>query len=218
MNLIRKLYKLIDIENLSDSTYVLKFERNDLMFIPGQNIIIGFNNESESRPYSIFSGLNDNYIEVLIKDVQDGNLSKRFRKVSPGDSLLLSEPFGGFIIENDIIENIHHYFIATGTAISPFHSIITSYENLYFTLIHGIRYENEQYRKEKYINGKYLTCITKSENGSFHGRVNDFIKETDLIENSKFHICGSYSMIDNVYDVLLEKGISKNQIVTEGYF
>jgi len=39
------------------------------------------------REYSIYSGEKDDYLEVLIKEVDNGDLSKRFKNCKPGDKL-----------------------------------------------------------------------------------------------------------------------------------
>jgi ferredoxin/flavodoxin---NADP+ reductase len=217
MGVYSKEHQVLDIINLTESIYILRFERNGLSFIPGQNITLSLIDENDSRPYSIFSGIQSDYLEVLIKEVENGNLSKKFRKLAIGTPLLVSAPYGGFTIEQLHQGAEHFYFIATGTGISPFHSIINSYNNLNFTLIHGIRFEQEQFKE--YINSeKYVSCITQGFNGNFNGRVTSYIKQSEIQTGSYFFICGSYDMIDDVYAVLENKGVLRNNIVTEGYF
>ncbi|NJM14595.1 MAG: hypothetical protein HC896_03735 [Bacteroidales bacterium] len=41
-------------------------------------------------------------------------------------------------------------FLATGTGISPFHSIVNSLPGLNYKLLHGVRYINEGYDKADY--------------------------------------------------------------------
>ena len=74
------LSKIISVRNLTDSTYVLELERNGLQFYPGQHIGLGVKDYLYMRDYSIYSGVNDINLEVLIKEVEDGNLSRKFKR------------------------------------------------------------------------------------------------------------------------------------------
>ena len=63
------LHKLVGIKNLTDSTYLLQIEKNNMVFEAGQHILLGRYNDPDQREYSIYSGIADNYLEILIKEM-----------------------------------------------------------------------------------------------------------------------------------------------------
>ena len=208
--------KVINIRNLSDSAYILRFERNDIVFIPGQHIYVGLNG-NDNRPYSIYSGLKDDYIEILVKVVDHGNISHKLRSIKPGEILNIDEPQGSFFIEPEEM-NSPLWLIGTGTGISPFHCFVRSYPDLDYKIIHGIRYASEAYDRDVYGVEKYLCCTTREANNYFNGRVTEYLKREPLDERTFYFLCGNYDMIDEVYDLLVSRSINKKQIKTEGYF
>ena len=117
------LHKVIQIRNLTESTYVLKFTRNNMQFRAGEHIIAGLKGEMDQREYSIYSGEDDDYLEILIKEVKDGNISSKLKQCKEGDLLDVNGPFGSFGIEKFDMRSKKHIFISTGTGISPFHSM-----------------------------------------------------------------------------------------------
>jgi ferredoxin/flavodoxin---NADP+ reductase len=210
------LHKVTGIRNLSDSAYILRFERNNIRFVPGQHINVGLPDEDD-RPYSIYNGIDDDHLEILVKEVINGYISKKLRHVEPGEFVSIDEPFGEFTIENEIKRQVPFWFIATGTGISPFHSFVLSYPGIRYRIIHGIRYWKESYEREAYKEGTYICCTTCDE-GDYNGRVTEYLEGSDLDGQAYYYVCGSYEMIDQVFDLLILKGVSKTQIQTEGYF
>ncbi len=208
------LHKVISKREFVGSAYVLRFERNGLVFIPGQHLNVGVVGD-EDRPYSIYSGLEDDYLEILVKEIRNGNVSGKLKLLKPGELLSVGSPHGSFNIEPD--NNMKFWLIATGTGISPFHSFVRSFPSLNYRLIHGVRFYKESYDREAYGN-YYHCCVTGESSGHFQGRITEYIKN-EIIDNSAlFYLCGNYSMIDDVYDILKDKGISETRIKSEGYF
>ena len=94
-------YKVLNIRDLSPSTYILRLERKKLDFKPGQCFNLGLKGSGINREYSIYSGVDDSYLEFLIKEVKRGSVSPALRKVKPGDEVALHGPYGAFIISSD---------------------------------------------------------------------------------------------------------------------
>ncbi|HBC78666.1 MAG TPA: oxidoreductase [Bacteroidales bacterium] len=211
------LHRVQGIRNLSDSTFILCFEKNDIKFVPGQHINVGLPGEDD-RPYSIYNGVKDDHLEILIKEIPNGYVSRKLKLMEPGKFVSVDQPNGDFTIEREIMDELPFWLICTGTGISPFHSFVASYPGLKYRIIHGIRYSNESYEHKKYSDGTYLSCTSGDKTGDFNGRVTEYLANTDIEKQAYYYVCGSYEMIDQVYDLLIYKGISKAQIKTEGYF
>ena len=64
-------HKVISLRNLTPSTYIIRLEKKDFTFKTGQYITLGFSGSIDRREYSIYSAEQDDYIEVLIKEVED---------------------------------------------------------------------------------------------------------------------------------------------------
>ena len=114
--------RLIKIRNLSPSAYVLRFERKDFNFLPGQCVNIGIKGTGINREYSTYSGKDDPYLEFLIKDVSGGLVSSALRKLAIGTEVDMHGPYGAFILNPEKINHSNYVFIGTGTGIAPFHS------------------------------------------------------------------------------------------------
>ena len=61
-----------EVRRLTDETIVLRMERGDIDFEPGQYVRIGVDGDSEIRDYSVYSGNNKPYLEVLLCRVGEG--------------------------------------------------------------------------------------------------------------------------------------------------
>ena len=91
-------HELIGRRDLSPSAYVLRIERGETQFTPGQYITVGAAGDVESREYSVYSGAEDPCLEVLIKEVSGGSVSRQLRRLPPGSALAVEGPFGFFTI------------------------------------------------------------------------------------------------------------------------
>lgn len=212
------IYKIQQIRHLTNSTYVIRMDRGGMKFIAGQNLNLGIAGDTEKRDYSIYNGESDNYLEVLVKEVEDGLVSKQMKKLKPGDKLEIDGPFGFFTLKPEDIDTKKYLFIASGTGIAPFHSIAQSHPNLNFKLIHGIRHSNEAYEKEHYPEGKYVSCVTSDDKGDFKGRVTDFLKSNPVDNETLCYLCGNVNMIYDAFDVLKEQGVPSGNLHAEVYF
>jgi ferredoxin--NADP+ reductase/benzoate/toluate 1,2-dioxygenase reductase subunit len=212
-----QLCKVLDIRWLTDSAYVLRFERNDTVFVPGQYLTLSRADSLMAREYSIYSGKGDSYFEVLIKAVPDGIVSQQLKEVRPGNLLRVGGPHGNFCLPAQAPENFRYLFIATGTGIAPFHSIVRSYPGLNYTLLHGIRFANEAYGADDFDPQRHILCTSK-DNGTFNGRVTQYLENIEVPADTLCYLSGNSQMIFEAYAILRKKNIAVKQIFTEVYF
>ncbi|MCD4729700.1 MAG: hypothetical protein K8R74_03805, partial [Bacteroidales bacterium] len=184
----------------------------------GQNLNLGIAGDVEKRDYSIYSDENDAYLEVLVKEVEDGLVSKQMKSLQSGDKLEVDGPFGFFTLKTEELDSKKYLFIASGTGIAPFHSIAQTHPNLNFKLIHGVRYSNEAYEKEHYPSDSYVSCVTKDNSGDFKGRVTDYLKVNPVDKDTLCYLCGNVNMIYDAFDVLKEQGVPSGNLHAEVYF
>lgn len=215
---VDKQYKVQQIRDLTDSTYVVRFNRCDMEFVAGQHITLGIPGDNQVREYSIYSSIHDPYLEVLIKEVEDGIVSRRIHKLSVGDLLHVDGPFGFFTLDTEEIYSGNFLFVATGTGIAPFHCFAGSHPRLNYRILHGVRYANEAYESSSFPKDRYTLCTSRDQLGDFHGRVTDYLKLNEVDSDTLIYLCGNCDMIYEVYDHLTSKGIDSDQIKTEVYF
>lgn len=216
--LANQIYKTLQIRHLTDSSFILRFERNGLQFSPGQYLNIGPGNDIEKRDYSIYSPVNADYLEVLIKEVDNGTVSKSLKHCRQGDLLEVSGPFGFFTVPKDQVQTSRFLFIASGTGVSPFHSMILSNPAMDYHLIHGVKYGNEAYGAEDIDLQKLTLCTSRDQTGNFHGRLTSYLSTLEPDKDTLCYLCGNVNMIYDAVDILKEKGIPSSQIHTEVYF
>ncbi|MDC0584401.1 FAD-binding oxidoreductase [Bacteroidales bacterium] len=217
-----KLYKgtVIEKRNITESTFVLSLDRNGMIFSPGQHIVVGSDNDIERREYSIYSGINNSNLEILVKEIEDGNISKKLNFLEKNDILEIEGPFGQFTINEHSAQSKKFLFIASGTGISPFHSFIKSYPSINYTMLHGIKHINETYDKTDYKNNNIKICTSRDKKGDFNGRVTDYLIKHPVKDftNLQVYACGNSNMIYDAFDILKKQGMQSEQFFTEVYF
>lgn len=212
------LHKIQSIRNLTDSTYIIRMEKNNFEFRSGQYLSLGLPDDVNMREYSIYSGSNDPFLEVLIKEVEEGDISVILKKTKTGQALNVEGPYGFFTLKEKDIETQEFLFLATGTGISPFHSFIKSNPKINYSLIHGIRMSSETYEKENYSKERYTSAVSQDSKGNYQGRLTEYLKTLNPKADTLCYLCGNVDMIHDAYDILQEKGIPVDQIHSEVYF
>lgn len=212
----RKSCEVLEVRKLTESTAVLRFERQGLDFEPGQYVRVGLEDDSEIRDYSIYSGSNEDYLEVLVRRVEEGLVSKQLCDLVPGERVQMGGPYGHFKLLDSLRET-PLLFIATGTGISPYHSFVSSFSGLDYRLIHGTVKLCESYDAHFY-GDRYFHCVSRETGGDYNGRVTTYLQEQEVAPQTNAYLCGNCDMIYEAFDILQDKGIPTAQIHTEVYF
>lgn len=213
-----RVHEVISVRTITESTYVLRMERNGLEFVPGQYISIGKAGSIDKRDYSIYSSKEDDFLEVIIREVKDGSVSKSLKRMKPGDKIELEGPFGYFRLKPEDLSDSKFLFIASGTGISPFHSIVRSHSGIDYKLLHGVRNATEGYDKNDYDQDQHILCTSREGSGEYYGRVTDYLREHPVSKDTLCYLCGNVEMINDVYDILEEQGVPSGNMHAEVYF
>lgn len=214
----KRLHQVHHIQNLSSSTYVLRIDRHNVIFSPGQYVVLGKKGSFDAREYTIYSSIDDNFLDFLIAEVDGGVVSKALRQCKPGDVLELEGPMGYFLLEEQARATAKLCFIATGSGIAPFHSFVRSYPGLDYILLHGVRYTADCYDREIYAPHRYISCISREAGGDFHGRVTDYLREHSADLETLYYLCGNCNMLYEAYDLLVQQGVRRDHIKTEVFY
>ncbi|TKG94729.1 oxidoreductase [Puteibacter caeruleilacunae] len=211
-------YTVQQVRHLTDHAFVVRVPRNGFDFKAGQHMVLGMKDDYHTREYSIYSGEEDEFLEVLVKEVEDGYFSPKLKSIKPGDEVEIHGPFGQFGIDEKKKAEKRHVFIASGSGIAPFHSYVVSHPDLDYTLLHGVRNSSEAYERDEYEDGRYVLCTSRDESGDFHGRVTGYLSKTDFDKNTHFYLCGNSQMIFDALEILKDKGFKRDSISAEVYF
>ena len=211
-------YKVEQIKNLTDHTFVLSLPKSRFKFVAGQHISLSIAGDYQSREYSIYSAEEGDNLQVLVKEVEGGYFSPKLKHLKVGDMVEVHGPFGKFWLDEKRKDTHKHVFIASGTGIAPFHSMVKSYPELNYHLIHGVRYANEAYEREEYASERFTLCTSRDKKGDFEGRLTEYLKQTKFDENTCFYLCGNSDMIFDSMEILSEKGFGRESITVEVYF
>lgn len=212
------VYVIERVRYLTESTYVLRFSRNGMEFNPGQHLVLGLPGSSDLREYSIYSGIHDDYLEVLIKEVDVGVVSRQLKNIQPGDKLEVRGPYGFFLTESGITQPARLLFISSGTGIAPFHSYLRSNPDVDYRIIHGVRKMEEAYDIHHYKRDLLKVCTSRDKQGDFEGRLTEFLLDAEIETDRQVYLCGNSHMIFDAMDILRALGIPQRQIFTEVYF
>ena len=225
MNLIKydikidsSFYKIEEIRQLTNETFSLKLPKARFSFKAGMHISLGIHGDYQSREYSIYSGENSENLEILVKEVDNGYFTPKLRKLKVGDLVEIHGPFGNFGIDSKFAGTGKFVFIASGTGIAPFRSMVRTYPELDYTLIHGVRYASEAYDKHEYSRDRYVLCSSRDQKGTYHGRLTGYLKNCKFSPETHFYLCGNSDMIFDALEILKDKGFKRDQIHCEVYF
>ncbi|MCF6332971.1 MAG: FAD-binding oxidoreductase [Draconibacterium sp.] len=213
-----KKHKVIVIRHLTESTFVVRLGRNNLQFQTGQFILLNYVGLADQREYSVYSGENDDYLEVLVREVEGGKVSGKLKQLKVGQEIGVDGPFGFFRFDPQKFSSQKFLFIATGTGVSPFHSFVRTYPELDYQLIHGVRFGNEAYDLADFEKEKVKLCTSGDEKGDFMGRVSDYLFGQKIDAGTNCFLCGNSEMIFEVFDILTGKGVPVSNIYSEVYF
>lgn len=211
-------YRVHQVRELTASTYVVRLDRHDLEFDPGQYISLGVADDINMREYSVYSPVDCEYLEVLVKEVKQGHVSKLLRRLEQGEEVRLDGPFGFFTIEEQARRESSFLFIATGTGISPFHCFAGSYDGLDYRVVHGVRTQEECYEREAFARDRYISCLTRDERGDYQGRVTDWLRDNPVDPTTMCYLCGNCDMIYEAFDILIGHGVPHDHLFAEVYF
>ncbi|MGA2762948.1 MAG: FAD-dependent oxidoreductase [Spirochaetia bacterium] len=211
---------MVGNREVSPSAFVLRLERDGLDFRPGQWINLGRKGGLERREYTIYSPPSEDFLEVLVKEVEGGTVSRDLRRCREGDILEVDGPHGSFVIEPQA-RGGKFLFIGTGTGVSPFHCLTLSYPTLDYMLLHGVRAREELYDHDVFDPHRFVACLSKSggrEVGIFRGRVTVWLRENPVDPDRYCYLCGNSDMIYECYAILRGVGVPASRTFAEVYF
>jgi len=231
--------KLIARRQLTADVFEMVLESSaPFLFAPGQFISVlipgaGPGGRDLRRAYSIASSPElmptKNIFELCVKLVDGGPGTNYLNQVKIGESIKGHVPFGDFVYKTKGPR--HVIFIATGTGIAPFRSMLLSKvyaENMPLTtkLLFGARDTNDLLYIDELsplLSTDFVQTLSRptTEWPGFKGRVTDWLRENSLSldwKHTEFYLCGNGAMIDEVKQILTQHEVEKSHIHQEVYY
>ena len=230
--------RLVRSVALSELTKHLEFEMKNVPrfgFVAGQWLSFETNKpdgEEIVRAYSIASPPDsDHKFALCLNRVQDGFMSNFLCDMKEGDEIHCQGPFGDFILRPPMRDTI---FIATGTGIAPFRSMLhwllsdeTRHQAKQIHLIFGNRTEKDIYYHDEFLrlakehtNFHYLPTLSRGgpEWQGLRGYVQEHVPAI-VQGRSDMHayICGLDKMVKANRDLLKSLGWDRKSILYEKY-
>jgi ferredoxin--NADP+ reductase len=204
--------------SIAPDVYVLSYPRSHA-FAAGQVVGISIDEGSEPRLYSIASGNTDDMIRLLYNIKPGGEMSPSLAELKAGDTLFVSEPFGSFYGSATPA-----VFIASGTGVAPFVSMLRSGLDKDKMLIHGGRTLDSFYFSEELAAAlgeeNYIRCCSREKGpGIYEGRLTSYLRDQESLDpHRKYYLCGLAEMVVETRDLLIDKGIPYENNIAEIYF
>ena len=184
------------------------------------------------KPYSICSAPHEKgYVDLCIKLVEGGFATNWFWERKIGEEIVLTIPYGGFLMKEPFDHDF--VFIATGTGLAPLRSmILTLYHdrrvasNRQVWLLFGVRHENEilydeEWRAlaQQHKNFHYVPTISrpkewKGEVGYVQDKLKKFVPNP---AEKQIYVCGLIPMIEAVQKAAREIGFEDSHVHFEKY-
>lgn len=205
-------------------------------FLAGQylSVSVQIDGVRTSRPYSISSSAAQTaYYDITVGRVKDGFVSNYLLdEVKVGDTLITSGPLGNFYY-NPLYHSKKLVFIAGGTGVTPFMSMIRTFtdqglDDLDILLIYGCRSVKDalflselKHRAEVHSNFRFELVLSHPDSGD-QGRTGfidaNVIKElVDDIQGATFYMCGPSAMQKFCTKELESLGVKRRALRTEAF-
>ncbi len=221
----------------NDKLFSLKIAADVEPFIAGQFIKLSEirNDKRIARAYSLVNSPTENYVEVLAVTVDDGQLSPALHNLRIGDEIQVSKKAAGFMVLDELPEDHSAkdlWFLATGTAVGPFLSMMETDEPWQrfarVIMVYGVRevadlayFEQLKSYEQKYPEQfKLVISVTRERfEGGMSKRIPQALTDGELerlagarltARDSQVIICGNPGMITDAQKVLYDRGLKKN--------
>jgi len=210
-------------------------------YLPGQHVALraAIDGEDIRRTYSICANARTGKLRVGIRQVPGGKFSTfATTRLSPGDTIEVSPPYGEFIVVPQPDQARHYGAIAAGSGITPvlamISSVLAAEPSSRFTLLFGNRSSGSIMFREELAGLKdrfparfHLVHVLSREAQlipAFFGRLDPdrlnllLDKVVDAGSVDAWYLCGPYELVQNAGEVLIGRGVDREAIHDELFF
>lgn len=229
-----KKAKVTANKQLTEDVFELQFQAEEsFSFEAGQFVTFKIDDQVPPcfRAYSIASAPEENgtHFRTCYKVIEGGRGSNWLKSLKENSEINFIGPSGKFVFVNP---EKKAFFIATGTGITPFNSMIEDQlkkgNQNQINLLFGVRHIDDIFYQDfyqdlakEYANLTFKLTLSRPENDSWAGsvgRVSKVLEENSPdTSNTDYYICGLKAMIDDVVTILKAKGVPEESIHFEKF-
>ena len=226
---------VVNLRQWTDELYSVQVEADVAPFTAGQftRVALEIDGEMVARPYSFVNGPDNPVHEFYFILVKDGPLTHEMIKLKPGDALFLAPRGAGFFVLGELPAADTLWMLATGTALGPFLSILTTAEAWQrfhnIVLVHAVRTADELTYGDEISSlldrhpeqMQFIPFVSREDTDfAIKGRVPVAIEDGQLeqragiriaADGSQVMICGNPEMVRDTMAVLETRGLKKNR-------
>lgn len=207
--------------------FEFELEESSWSFDPGQHTVLRFDDDGEEveRPYTMINLPESRKFALAIKKYSDGRATPWIHERQPGDEIEFAEPSGNLKIKDydkDVV------FISTGTGATPMYAMLRDYlengsgQSYYF---HGEKTRDTVLFKDSLelmeVENRDLELffsLTDEDWNGAQGYVQEHVPEhLESLDDKHFYVCGVPAMVVQTEELLKEKGVEEERIITEGW-
>lgn len=215
--------KINSIENIAQNVKRIRVEKPPAyIFTPGQSAFVSINQPElkyKKHPFSFTSLPNWTELEFIIKYYEaHDEIAKRINELKIADKLIIGKAWGTISYKGMGV------FIAGGTGITPFISILRDLEQRNKlagnSLIYCNRTESDIIFKtdlENMLPNETMFLLSREiMNNFYHGRIDEPVLRMFIVDFARyFYVCGPESFVENTTAILKYLGADKDSIIFE---
>lgn len=204
---------------------------HEMPFIAGQYVSVKVSERGERRSYSICSSPSVAHGFELLVDISPAGVGSTYlENLKFGDTISLLGPLGVFTLQANANESAT-YFIATGSGIAPFRSMIQDLlekqDKRPIVLYWGLRHEEDMFWELEFEelsrnNPNFSFKIILSKPGPewplSTGRVTDLVAALEKPTGAGYYLCGNEKMVAEVTATLQQAGVEQAHIHHEMFY
>jgi ferredoxin-NADP reductase len=228
-------------EEIAPGLAIVGVQANDdpFPFEPGQYATLGLMGMEKlvQRPMSVSSSADDlSEYEFFIRHVEGGGFTPLLWERSVGDAINIKGPKGKFLLQGD---GRRALFVASGTGLAPFISMIETLRNRNQTrdvvLLHGVSYDYDLAWRQQLTDLeqggtfplRYVATVSRPQQcpewtgctGRVEAIVESQLDEHGLTpETATIYLCGNPEMITAVEEIAAARGFPPEQVRKELYW
>jgi len=215
-----QIVELLQRRRLTKNAFEIELTRPpSFEFKAGQTI--RFIHESMERYYSLLSTPDDPTLTLCVYYVPQGSFSPVLANAAIGAAFRITGPHGYFTFNPSERTPV---FVATGTGIAPFVSMVRC-GVADFIILHEVASGEDLYFQDLFrkIASNYTPCLLEpskadlSPPGSFHGSAAGFIKKNLPPASYDFYLCGEREMTREV-TLLADEHFPGSYVFKEVFF
>lgn len=204
-----------------------------MLFVAGQHIILNIPGQDNKRQYSICSTPDIEHAFELVIDVSPGGVGSDYlAQIMPGDELSFYGPAGHFLVSPAPTEE-KLLFVATGSGIAPFRSMIhdqllNKQDSRQMSLYWGMRHAHDLFWIEDFeqLQADHVTFnfeITLSQPPEGWTLSQGYVTDLTSVhlthpETTGVYLCGGGPMIESMTQLLRSMGVPEAHIHKERFF